>query len=615
MNLNKMFKAPINNYHSRRASGNKGAALLISVLFFLIISVTLVVGSVGTVITTKRISRNLIESKSSYFTSEAGIEDALYRIKKNKQISNPEVTALNGGTASIVVTDSGGGEKEITSTGDISSNTRKIKASVTTGEGFDFFYGAQVGEGGLVMQENSQVQGVGGAVGNVYSNGTVTGYNNAKVTGSLTVATSAVEDVQARSLVCNQDQIVGQTDPQIDFAQSFIASDSLPLYKISLYIKKIETPSSQTIRIVDNVSGSPGENTLAIASLSSSLVTSSYGWVDVAFSSPASLVEGETYWIVLDTDEDDDEYYIWCKDSNNGFGNGIAKYREDWDDGSAWSSPITGDLTFKTYIGGGPGIIDNVDVLVDARANTITNSAITGIAYCQTGSGNNKACDTSQPDPSITNMPISQGNIDQWKSDATAGDIIVGNCGNGGVDGCNILEDGTLSLGPKKIVGNLVLDNKRHLNITGVLYFTGSITISNSSSIKCDASFGSNSCMIVTDGPIRPYNNATFTGSGQTGSYLMMLSTVQGCNGGLQQPECTDGNAGIYLDNNVTGAIFYTTDSMIFLDNNVNIKEAIGYKMYLNNGAIIRYESGLINADFSSGPSGGWNIKSWKEIE
>jgi hypothetical protein len=465
------------------------------------------------------------------------------------------------------------------------------------------------------MQESSQVQGTGGAVGNVYSNGTVTGHNNAKVTGSLTVATSAVEDVQNRSTVCNQDQIVGQTDPQIDFAQSFTASDSLPLYKISLYIKKIETPSSRTIRIVDDVSDSPGENTLAISSLSSSLVTSNYGWVDITFSSPASLVNGETYWIVLDTDEDDDEYYIWCKDSNNGFGNGIAKYREDWDDGPAWSSPITGDLTFKTYIGGGPGIIDNVDVLVDARANTITNSNITGTAYCQTGSDNNKACDTSQPDPSIANMPISQGNIDQWKSDATVGGVIEGNCGNDGVAGCNILEDGTLSLGPKKIVGNLVLDNKRHLNITGVIYVTGRITVQNSSTMKCAASFGSNSCMVIADGPIRPYNNAAFNGSGQSGSYLMMLSTVEGCNGGIEQPECTTGNAGIYLDNNVTGAIFYTTDSMIFLDNSVNIKEAIGYKMYLNNSAIIRYESGLVNADFSSGPSGGWNIKSWKEIE
>lgn len=599
----------------RKNNSEKGAALLIAVLFFLIISVTIVVGSSGPVIADRKAAQNLIKSKASYFASEAGVEDALYRVKKNKQISNPEITTLNDGTASTVVTDSGGGEKEIISSGNISGNTRNVKTSVMTGEGFDFFYGAQVGEGGLVMEESSQVQGTGGAVGNVYSNGPVTGHNNAKVTGSLTVASTAVEDVQARSLVCNQDQIAGKEDPEIDFAQSFIASDSLPLYKISLYIKKAGSPKSETIRIVDDNSDLPGTNSLASASLSSSLVTSSYGWVDITFSSPASLVSGTKYWIVLDTSKNKDDYYVWCKDSNNGFGNGLARYRESWNSGSAWSSPITGDLAFKTYIGGGPGIIENVDILEDARANTILNSTITGNAFCQTGSGNNKVCDNSQPDPPVANMPISQGNIDQWKSDATAGGIIEGNCGNGGVDGCNILVDGTLYLGPKKIVGNLILNDKHHLVVTGVLYITGKIITENGSSIKCDVSFASNSCLIIADGPIHPHNNTTLSGSGQSGSYIMALSTVEGCNGGEQQPECADDNSGIYLDNNVTGAIFYTTRSMITVGNSVNIKEVIGYKVHLMNTAIIRYETGIVNSNFSSGPSGGWNIKNWEEVE
>ena len=609
-----MFKAPINNYHSRRASGNKGAALLISVLFFLIISVTLVVGSVGTVITTKRISRNLIESKSSYFTSEAGTEDALYRIKKNKQISSPEFTTLNEMTVSVTVNDSGDGEKEIITMGD-SNNARNIRASVSTGQGYDFFYGAQVGEGGLEMENNASVQGVGGAMGNVYSNGPVTGSSGANVTGNLTVATSAIEDVQARSTVCNQDQIVGQTNPQIDFAQSFTASDSLPLYKISLYIKKVGSPSSRTLRVVNNNSGSPGTNSLASASLSSSLVTTNYGWVDIAFSSPADLINGQTYWIVLDTSQDNSKYYVWCRDSNNGYGNGIAKYRQVWNSGSPWSSPITGDLAFRNYIGGGPGLINSVSVLGDARSNTITNSNISGATYCQSGSGNNKSCDTSQPDPSITNMPISQSNIDQWKADAEAGGIITGNCGNGGVAGCNFSSGDTISLGPKKIIGNLILDNNKQLNITGILYLTGNVNISNNSGIRCDASFGANSCLIIADGWIDTGNNATFSGSGQAGSYLMALSTIEGCNGGTQMSQCGDDNAGIILENNVTGAIFYTTKSMIILENNTNVKEIIGYKVRLENNTFIRYETGLMNANFTSGPSGGWNIKSWKEVE
>lgn len=605
------------NKKEMHGKSQKGAALLIAILFFLIISVTIVVGSTGTVIGNRKSAQNLIKSKSSYFTSEAGTEDALYRVKKNKQISNPEITSLNDGTVSVTVTDSGGGEKEIIAMGDVSSNARNIKTSVTTGEGFDFFYGAQVGEGGLEMENNTIVQGVGGANGNVYSNGPVTGGNGSDVTGNLTVATSIIEDTQSRSLVCNQDQIVGRTNPQIDFAQSFTASDSLPLYKVSLYLKKVGDPLNKIVRIVADNSGSPDTDDLADTSLSSTLVTSNYGWVDITFSEPADLISGQTYWIVLDTSQDNSKYYVWCKDGNSGFGNGVAKYKQSWSSGGGWSSVIAGDLTFKTYLGGGSGLIDGVTVLGDARANTINNSNISGIAYCQIGSGNNKACNTSQPDPPITNMPISQGNIDEWKADAEAGGVIIGNCGNGGVAGCNFSSGETISLGPKKIIGNLTLDTGKTVVLTGILHFTGNINISNNSTIRCDASFGSSSCIIIADGWISIGNGSTFSGSGQVGSYLMALSTIEGCNGEEELSWCggQENDAGIILDSNVTGALFYTTKSMIVLKNNAYVKEIIGYKVKLKQNSFVRYETGLMNANFTSGPSGGWNIKSWKEVE
>lgn len=611
--LNKIFK--INYFSQQKLNQKKGAALLIVVVFFLIISVTVIVGSVGPVIADRKLAQNMIKSKSSYFTSEAGAEDALYRVKKGKQISNPEVMTLNDGSVSVTVNDSGGGEKEIVARGDVASDMRNIKTTVSTGEGYDFFYGAQVGEGGLEMENNTSVQGSGGASGNVYSNGPVIGTSNSNVTGNITAATSLAEDTQARSVVCNQDQIVGKTNPEIDFAQSFRPSDSKPLYKISLYIKKSGAPSSATIRIVSDNSGSPDSSSLATASLVSSLVTTNYGWIDVAFSSPANLVAGQTYWMVLDTSQDNSKYYVWCKDSNNGYGNGSAKYRQVWNSGAAWSSPLVGDLAFKTYLGSGSGLISSVTILGDARANSITDSNISGIAYCQTGSGNNKACNTSQPDPSVANMPISEANIDEWEAGAAAGGVITGNCGNGGVSGCNVLSDQTFSLGPKKIIGNLFLDGNETLNMTGALYVTGNITVGNNSRIRCDASFGASSCIIIAEGWIDARNNAIFSGSGQAGSYIMAISTIQGCNGGTQQSQCAPDNSAIKLDNNVTGAIFYTTNSMITLENNVNVKEVIGYKVKLKNNAIIRYETGILNANFTSGPSGGWNIKSWKEVE
>lgn len=593
-----------------------GAALTLAVLFFVIISLAIVLGSVNPVVRDFNTGQELIQSKLSYFTAEAGGEDAFYRLKSGKQISSPELTSLNGGSASVTVVTVSGNEKEITSNGTVSVNARNMKINLNTGVGSDFSYGAQVGEGGLVMNNNSSVEGTGGAVGNIYSNGPIVGASNTTVTGSATVATTIAEDNQARSLVCNADQDVARISPEVDFGQSFVPSDSKPLYKVSIYIKKSGSPGNQTIRIVaDDGSGVPNTTTLASASLQQGLVSGSYGWVDVTFGTPANLVSGQTYWIILDDNgANGSNYWTWCKDSNNGLGNGVAKYRASWNSGSAWSSAITGDLAFKTYLGAGPGTMSSVSVGIDANANTVTGSTVTGNLYCQTGFGNNKACNTSQPDPSPLNMPISDGNIAQWKDDATAGGVITGDCGDGGVAGCNVPDGGSLSIGPKKIVGNLTLTNSRTLNLTGVLYVTGTVNISNNAIVKCDVSFGADSCILVADGSIDINNNGVISGSGQAGSYMLVLSTISGCNGS-GGTGCASGSSGINLGNNVTGGIFYTTNSMILISNNVDVKAVVGYKLQLSNNAEIEYEQGVADTTFSSGPGGGWNVKNWSEIQ
>ncbi|KKU81899.1 MAG: hypothetical protein UY07_C0007G0053 [Parcubacteria group bacterium GW2011_GWA1_47_8] len=592
---------------------NRGAALILMVLFFLIVSIAIVLGSASPVVRDLKGAQALIQSKSSYYTAESGTEDAFYRIKKGKQLSNPETTSLNGGTVSVSVTDVSSTEKEIVASGDVSTNDRNIKLAILSGVGADFAYGAQVGDGGLVMGNNTKVKGSGGVAGNVFSNGPITGSNGAIITGDATVATSVTEDTQARSIVCNVDQDVGKTSPQVDFAQSFVPSDTMPLSRISLYLKKTGSPSNPSIKIVEDNSGSPKTTSLASVTLSAATVTTSYGWIDVSFSSPANLVGGQTYWIVFDTGTNASNYFTWCSDSNNGLGNGVGKYKSSWSSGGSWTL-ITGDLGFKTYLGSGTGVVASVTVNGNARANTINNSTIDGIAYCQTGSGNNKACNTSQPDPSPMNMPLSDANIEQWRTDAASGGTITGNCGDSGVASCVISSGGTLSLGPKKITGDLVLTNNRTLKLTGVLYVMGNINISNNGTVKCDVSFGADSCVIVADGWIDAGNNAIFTGSGQTGSYILSVSTIEGCNGGSGS-NCAPNYSGINLGNGLGGAIFYTTKSMINLSNNGEIKAVVGYKLNLDNNTEIEYEQGVADTNFSSGPGGGWNVKSWKEVQ
>lgn len=583
--------------------------MMITVVFFLFISLAVMFGMVNPTLTETKLARSLAYSSQSVFLSEGATEDMLYRIKKGKQYSNPEQLTLNGATASISVSDIGTGRKEVVASADAAQNVRSVSVQIRTGAGVDFPYGAQVGAGGIEMEQNSRIEGAGGAVGNVYSNGPVEGETGATVTGSLTVASSVTEDMGAQWTVCNQDQIVGRNNPQIDFAQSFKPTTSGSLFKVSLYIKKTSgsNPPSTKVRIVSDNNGSPSTNDIGEdETLPASLVTTNYGWVDITFEEPADLVGGQTYWLLLDAGQNSSRYWTWCKDSNAGYSNGSPKYKQYWDTSGSWTA-VSGDLTFKTYFGSGLGIIDNVDVSGNAYANTITDSTITGTAYCQNGSGNNKACNTSQPDPTPLNLPISQGNIDQWKLDADP-DLSPRN------GDLNVTSN--MSYGPEKIIGNLNLtSNNKTLTVAGTIYVTGNIDVGNGSIIRCAASYGQDSCLIITDGWIHVENNGSFAGSGQSGSYIMLLSTLEGCNGAEGSSGCTHHDAALDVHNQATGAIFYIQNSMAHLHNGVQVTSITAYKLEIDNTAVIRYEEGVSDTNFSSGPGGGWNVDSWAEVE
>lgn len=173
------MKNKINKIARRKnLKSQKGAALLIAVLFFLVISLTIAIGSSGPVIADRKAAQNLIKSKSSYFTSEAGVEDVSYRIIKSKIYDNAETLTLDGYTASSVVVDNAGA-KEVTTTGNASNLIRRIKTTLITGDGVSFHYGVQVDEGGIVMENSSQV------IGNVFSNGPIVAQNSNMVKGDV----------------------------------------------------------------------------------------------------------------------------------------------------------------------------------------------------------------------------------------------------------------------------------------------------------------------------------------------------------------------------------------------------------------------------------------------
>ncbi len=194
-------------------------------------------------------------------------------------------------------------------------------------------------------------------------------------------------------------------------------------------------------------------------------------------------------------------------------------------------------------------------------------------------------------------LPISNNDIQEWKTEAEAGGTITGD---------HTYDSQNASLGPVKITGNLTITNNSIVNITGTIYVQKDLIIDNNAIAKLDSEYGSLSGMVIADGKISFRNNGIAAGSGEEGSFIMLLSTNASLNAN---------SPAIDVTNNTEGAIFYTNTGLIHLHNNINIKEATGYQVQLDNNAEVNYETGLENISFTSGPGGSWEAVNWREIK
>ncbi len=577
-----------------------GQAMLTAVIFFLVISSTVVLGVATPILKQARISRDLIYSKQSYLLAEGGLEDSLYRVKNNMAIVSGETIVVNGYTTTLTIINTSTG-KTLIAESDRDGYVRKMEADIVQGAGVAFNYGVQVGTGGFVMANNSNVQG------NVYVNGDITGSNGAYITGTVIAANTAAQTTDQANETpssissCTASNCIDfrKTSNVRDVAQSFQVSTSTPINKIQLYVKKTGTPGNVTVNIVTDSSGSPSSNVLAQGTLSSAAVTTNFGWIDVVLTTNPGFVPGTTYWIVTNNGTQSSTNY-YTIGANTSYISGVTKigqYNSSWQD----TSPSGLDMYFRLYLGGLTATINGVTIGTgstgDAWAHNVTNSTIRGSLYCQTGSGNNKSCNTSRTDPSPTAFPVSDANIQQWKDDASAGTLYTGNkTQNGG------------SLGPIKITGNLTLSG--NITLTGTVWVQGNITSSNNASVQLAAGYGGNSGVIVADGRVSLSNNVTFSGSGLTGSYIMLLTTSD-----CPTSASCGGSYAIDVSNNVGAVILNAQKGTLHFSNNATTKAATANTISLDNNASVIYESGLADLNFSSGPSGGWNVTSWSEVQ
>ncbi|MBC7981991.1 hypothetical protein H7X65_02855 [Candidatus Parcubacteria bacterium] len=583
----------------------KGAAMIIVVLFFIILSATLVIGISAPISNQIKSTNEFLVSKSSYNIADSQAENAMYRFNKGKTDAPTDLSVL-GATATAILT-TVGTDKSLVVEGSKSIFDRYVKAVFATGEGVSFNYGLQVGNGGLVMSGSSYI------TGNVYANGDISGnggsgWYQTYITGSAIAATlsNPVPSVSiSSSTMSTLSTSFGQSDTDQDIAQSFVTATTTAISQVNLYIKKTGNPANTTVKIVNDNSGVPGSTVITSGTLNASTVTTSFAYIPVVMTTAVPLLSMTSYWIVIDNGSNDATNYYSLAAYNNLYSAGATKQGR-FGISMANLATTTLDFDLSILVGGDVGTISNMGVGTsgsgDAWANTITNTTIPAVSTlkCQSGTGNSEACNTTFADPVPVAYPISQANIDDWKSDAQAG---------GSTTTVNMTGSTARSLGPIQINGDLTLGNSSVLTITGPIYVTGNMSINNSSQVKVASALGSASGQIVVDGTVSIGNSGGIAGSGTAGSYVVLTSnktctTTADC---TANPSVTvTGSAGAVVINAIGGAVK--------LSNSAGVKAVVAKMMIMSGTAHLTYESGLADVSFTSGPSGSWTKKSWKEV-
>lgn len=247
--------------------------------------------------------------------------------------------------------------------------------------------------------------------------------------------------------------------------------------------------------------------------------------------------------------------------------------------------------------------ISNMIINSDAFAYSFNNCSVGGVIHYVTG-GSVTSCSSgggvqeqSDEIASVV-LPVSSSTINMWKQAAeaggTMGSLVLGN---------NVL----MNKGPMKIDGNLQLGNGSTLTMTGTLWVTGDLIMGNNSVIKLDPSYGSLSGVIIFDGKVAVKNNGQLYGidPNATSTFLMVIS---------ENSSIDPASPAIDIYNSAGGAVFYTNTGMILIHNAVEVFEATGYKLMIDNNGSIDYKTGLSDVSFTSGPSAGSVIFSWQEI-
>ncbi len=575
-----------------KQSHEGGYVVLLNTLIFIAIILALLFGALSPLFSYRATAKGLLSSKQAYLATQSASAEAFYRIKTGRTLPSSVTLALTSGTSTITTT-TNGNNRSISITGTKDGYDRSMQMAISTGSGIDFNYGLQAGTDGMSINGGSTING------NIYSNSSINAIS-ATITGSAVAADSAAltaDQTNETPLPPPTSTTFRNAAATQDFAQSFRVTSDAPINKVQFYMRKTGAPANATVIIAANNAGSPNNTAITSATLNASLVTTSYGWIEVVFPTSISLIPGTTYWLIIQNGATSASanYTIG---TNTAYANGTGRVGRY---GGSWTA--TNDAYFRLFTGGiastigGAAYVGGVNIGGQAWATNVRGASVTGSLFCINGTNNNKACNTTRGAAPSEGLPFSDANIQAWKDAAAAG----------GSQGATTIGFAGGTLGPRVINGNLTVNGGGTLTLTGPLWVTGNVTITSGGRLRLPPGYGVNSESIVSDG-IVTISGGGSVGSGTNGSYLFIVSTSK----------CPDdvgcgSNSAINISGGA-GAIAASAQwGNVALSGGAAINAVVGNSITVTGGTTVTYDQGLASPSFQSGPSGGYNLDSWIE--
>lgn len=267
---------------------------------------------------------------------------------------------------------------------------------------------------------------------------------------------------------------------------------------------------------------------------------------------------------------------------------------------------IAGDA-YSSKVG---GKVESCRTNFHTHADKILNGSVGGNAYYLNdpadiaGTTVGGAKYSGSTTPNFATMPILD--LQFWRDSAEAGGTHVG----------DYSPADNSTIGPLKITGDLIMNNNVDVTLNGPLWVMGNILTGNNSSFTLASGFGGLSTTILADDPsdmvnhgkIDITNNTGIYGTGNPTSHILFASTNN---------STSDTSPALSVANNASGAVFYAINGTLRLQNNSGAKSLAGYRLFIDQNAVITYVMSDFTGQFSNSPAGIWRIKegTWRQAQ